>query len=79
MRKYIVDVKSDKEMYGVIIIMDDENNPVLEKSLCTCKYSSFYRFTKKNNGKICKHMEFVIDLIKRNKLAPGVTLKPVLI
>jgi len=31
------------------------------------------RFTHKNNGKPCKHMQVVIDLIKRNKLIPGVS------
>jgi len=75
MQKYIVDVQSkkSKEAYGVIIIVNDDGEVIFDKSLCCCKYGSFYRFTHKNNGKPCKHMQVVIDLIKRNKLIPGVS------
>jgi hypothetical protein len=41
-----------------------EEGVLLEKCTCTCKFGSFYRFSKKNVGKICRHLQQALDEYK---------------
>ncbi len=34
---------------------------ITEKSSCTCKFGSYYGFSEKNKGKICRHLKQAID------------------
>ena len=43
----------------ILTFIDGELIP--EKSSCTCKWGSFYGLSKKNKGKLCRHLQGALD------------------
>jgi hypothetical protein len=58
-RKFYDVVGSKGEAYSVILAFE-EGKLIEDYCSCTCKFGSFYRWTKKNKGKICKHIKEVM-------------------
>jgi len=61
------DKKKKEEGYSVILNFDELGSIIPEKTTCTCKWGSFYRFTKENIalGKWkCFHIE---EAIRKHK------------
>ena len=69
MKRYFKEVESSKtsEIYYIMLTFDDDWNFIIDKSSCSCKFSSFYIFSKfwKSKGKVlCKHMINMLNKLK---------------
>uniref|UniRef100_A0A6M3LTV6 SWIM-type domain-containing protein n=1 Tax=viral metagenome TaxID=1070528 RepID=A0A6M3LTV6_9ZZZZ len=69
MRRIFFDIPSStsKEIHGVVLYLDEEGN--ILKYSCTCIFSSFYCWTKKNliENKICRHIKEAIKQYENGK------------
>lgn len=76
-KEYIIKSKDRKREYSVILSLEDKEI-IPEKSSCTCRWGSFYRFTENNKSKgkwqcnhiiqaIRKYAKDELDEIEKNK------------
>ena len=47
--------------YSQMLVFDDNDWLVKEKCSCTCKWGSYYGQSKKNKGKLCRHLQQALD------------------
>lgn len=69
-KQYTIKSKDKKKAYSVTLSFFNKII-IPEKSSCTCKWGSFYRFTKRNIalGKWkCKHIEIALKKYKNKEL-----------
>lgn len=68
-KEYIIKSKKSKEEYSVVLCIENEI-VIPEKTTCTCKHGSFYRFTQRNLALKkwkCRHLISAIEKYKRGE------------
>jgi len=66
MKRYFFYPKNKKkdQNYSVVVTVNDDNKVILEKCSCDCKWGSWFGFSQKNHGKLCRHLREVIETLK---------------
>jgi len=61
------DKKKKEEGYSVILNFDELGSIIPEKTTCTCKHGSFYRFTQVNKERGAWQCFHIKEAIKKHK------------
>jgi hypothetical protein len=70
LKEYTIKSNKSKEEYSVVLNFDDAGVIIPQKTTCTCKHGSFYRFTQTNiaSGRWqCAHIKEAIKKYKNNE------------